>query len=273
METFNLSHENDQTVWRYTSVTKILNSIITGKNMFLVFIEADKFEDKFEGTTSKPAKKKFRSLIRKKIDTVIKNNSVRGWYPKSVRAEMKEQSMDTTSVSRFCSPETVEELLKESSFVNCWTMKQQEDMTMWDAYTSADSGVVIKSDLSSIQNSLKSTDKNLYIGKIKYIDFENEDMGERLLSPLFYKREEFKTESEVRIVASNMNINQVPPMSLDDYPRTTEDSELEVEFNTETLIDEIRTHPRSDEYIKTVLSESLNNYNIEIKNSKLRNTV
>lgn len=272
METFNLPHESDQTVWRYTSVTKLLNSIITGKDMFLVFIKADKFEDKFEGTISEPAKKKFKSLIRKK-DTVIKSNSIKANYPKPVQGEMKEQGINTTPALRFCSPEKVEELLKESCFINCWTMKQQEDMTMWNAYTSADSGVVIKSDLSSIQNSSKNTDKNLCIGKIKYIDFENEDMEKRLLSPLFYKREEFRTESEVRIIASNMNINQVSSMPLDNYSRTMKDPKLEVEFNTETLIDEIRTHPRSDEYIKTVLSESLKDYNIEVKDSKLRNTV
>lgn len=75
---------------------------------------------------------------------------------------------------------------------------------MWRAYTSRSDGVVIKTDYEQLMDSLTTWDENLYMGNVQYIDFEHDDMELSSVSPYFYKQNQFSTESEFRLVVSEL---------------------------------------------------------------------
>ncbi len=99
----------------------------------------------------------------------------------------------------------IRELVKyhrEVTFVNSWYMKEHESAAMWKLYLSNNEGIAIQSTYQRLVDALADyEDFEVYLGKIKYIDYEKEmiPMG-NTLSPFVYKRKSFEHEDELRLL-------------------------------------------------------------------------
>lgn len=86
------------------------------------------------------------------------------------------------------------------TFVNSWHIKEHESAAMWKVYLSNNEGIAIQSTYQRLIESLEAYKEfEIYVGRIKYIDYEKEviPMG-NLLSPFVYKRKSFEYEDELR---------------------------------------------------------------------------
>ena len=179
------SPNNEDTLWRYMSFEKFV-SILKTESLF--YTKAYKFEDTFEGIRPQPI-----------MDAYIK--ALRHHAPEAhVQGVIK--IIDITRKHVMC---------------NCWHQNEEESRAMWDNYSNHNSGIVIKTTVQKLKNSLSDTMFDVFIGKIKYLSpstYEECYTQNYLQSiknglvldkkwtyfPYFYKREEFEHEREVRII-------------------------------------------------------------------------
>ncbi|HEV8387910.1 MAG TPA: DUF2971 domain-containing protein [Nitrososphaera sp.] len=166
---------DDTKVWRYMDFAKFV-SILDRKELF--FCRADKFDDPLEGTT--PA---FNRKIRMEL------------YQKHYPDTKKEQLEDM--FSQFDAFLTQR---RSKVLVNAWHMNEVESAAMWDLYSQRNSGIAIQTNYRRLSDSLdKSNSDEIYIGMVKYIDFNREWMDEgNLHYPFLHKRKSFEHEKELR---------------------------------------------------------------------------
>ena len=136
---------------------------------------------------------------------------------------------------------------------NCWHHGNEESMAMWDKYHLRNSGIVIKTTIGNLKNSLPD-EPNVFIGQIEYIENHNqidipEDLPiESLLHyPYFYKRTPFKYEQEVRAIIDVLScLHDAPyefgrPLKIDIKTLMGENSEVIVSPYAEKWIADMVT--------------------------------
>lgn len=153
-------------IWRYMDFTKFV-SLLDGEALF--FSRTDKLGDPFEGSCPR----------------------------KTVRVRDKE--FGTKHAGEFF------KLLREFTVVNCWHISGYESAAMWKLYLKSEEGIAIRSSFKRLRDSLKydslrESRFNIYIGKVQYIDYEEDEIPISFWAPFFHKRKSFKHESELRVL-------------------------------------------------------------------------
>ena len=152
-------------LWRYMSFTKFVSLMI--KNA-LFFARADKLGDPFEG-----------SLFPLDIAS----------RPETHKGKPEEEY---GLIGPFI------EDLRRFTLVNCWHESEYESDAMWKLYSGDEDGIAIKTDFSSLIESLIG-DQPVHVGKVEYVDYSVSSVDEmETLLPFFRKRESFEHEKEVR---------------------------------------------------------------------------
>lgn len=149
-------------LWRYMDIPSFLYLLI---ERALVFVRADRFEDRYEGTLPK--------LTAERIDQHIKK------------------------------PENFSKLLNESrieTYLNCWCSESHEMVHMWKIY-SKEKGVAIQTSYEALKSSILSPE-TIYPSLVRYIDYDNEmvDWNSNGLTVYTLKRQEYKSENEFRLI-------------------------------------------------------------------------
>lgn len=135
-------------------------------------------------------------------------------------------------------------------FVNCWYFNDDESEAMWRLYCGPNTGVAIRSTYQRVINSLTDS-MDVYMGLVKYIDYEKESIpGDDMFCRVMHKRKAFIHEQEVRIV------KQLSMSNLD----TTLPERLEIEFDFETIIDNIYVNPYASEWYYDAVQEVIAKY-------------
>ena len=110
-------------------------------------------------------------------------------------------------------------------FTHCWSIADRENILMWDRYRHQESTIAIKTTMSRIENALSESAYPLYVGKVRYRDYETEhitgfqEFAERNLSdseiveelfyqPVFHKEKLYQSEREARIIISYEHITE-----------------------------------------------------------------
>jgi hypothetical protein len=246
-----------QNIWRYTTLAKLLNMIQDAELMELISLKTSIFEDKYEGTLSQMAQQRLRDLILQyhymRFDKEF--GSARRAYPKRAEQGLREEVVKVAP-DRGAKVDQMVNKLRQLHFANCWTTREYEDSNMWRAYTTESDGVVIKTDFKSIKSSFKDCDGVIYMGNVKYIDFSEEDMEMSTISPFFYKNIQFKSESEFRIIVTDHEDEYFDPKGgVEEMPSEPKENIRPIKMNTHKLIEEIRIHPKADDYLISVIND------------------
>jgi hypothetical protein len=197
----------DIKIWRYINDEK-LASLLRTKALY--FARADKLGDPFEGSRPK-RDTKILALSGKDSDD-LENGRV------SIN-ELKDKLIEENLVIEQSKRKILEEYRKnnlKSTFINCWHMNYYESDVMWKLYGNH---VCIQSTFrrlkgvlppSVISNNSKS---NVYLGKVKYIDYNNDSTYNGNLEHdtneyrfFVHKRKSYEHEKELRgiIISSQM---------------------------------------------------------------------
>ena len=93
--------------------------------------------------------------------------------------------------------------MKRFTLVSCWTIRDEESVAMWRLFTDLTSGIAIKTDVGSLISSItEGNHLELYLGEVQYIDYLSDNIPwNDALTPFIHKLNEFKYESELRVVA------------------------------------------------------------------------
>jgi hypothetical protein len=242
-EEFEQADEND-TVWRYMSLTKFV-WLLHSKSLY--FARADKLDDPFEGSYP------------------LKNISKRNEYFDSLRLDVNianQLNELQKNISRF-----VKKCVTWTA-VNCWHLSNHESAAMWRLYVKEHDGVAIRSSYGRLKECFKSTSEHIFIGMIKYIDYEKECISRTtVFSPFLHKRKSFEHEREVRAVISNLPIKNgglAPCLE-------TIDHGVKIELDLSVLVERIYVAPSAPTWIHEVVRSITKSYgySFDIKQSGL----
>jgi len=155
-----------------------------------------------------------------------------------------------------------EPYFKQTHFVSCWTIRDEEVLKMWETFGRVTESIVVKTTFRKLVDSLDPV-FGYEVVKIKYDDhFQTEVSGYYPKEALSIKDEEFHDEKEVRIIANNpFGHSEQPPLdNVGTWERPDGLTGTIWPISAEELIDEIRIHPRAKEgfltFVRNVLSDA-----------------
>lgn len=221
-------------IWRYMEFTKLV-SLLESKSLFLS--RSDKFEDRYEGSWSKA------------------NLS---WLPKRLVPDLCTLDSDSDLV---LSARKVAEKMRAWTYVNCWHINQRESAAMWKLYSRTDEAVAIQSTYLKLHQALP---ESTYLGKVKYIDYDTQEMPEgNLFWPYVHKRLSFEHERELRIVSADLPLTEKGEFDLD---RINESAGKFIGVSLENLIENIYISPTAplwfSDLVKSITSRYGYSFNV-----------
>jgi hypothetical protein len=167
-------------IWRYLDFTKFI-SMLDKKTLF--FNRSDKFSDRFEGKYTNRQLREFSKLFvgdeegTSEIEKENINCSLRNTF--------------STSYPR------------ELVHINSWHENDFESAAMWELYLKSDEGIAIQSTFKKLTVSFPKEKKaEVYIGKVKYIDYQSENIPDDAFATYLYKRKSFEHEHEIRALTT-----------------------------------------------------------------------
>jgi hypothetical protein len=202
-------------IWRYIDFTKFV-SLLDKSALF--FTRADRLGDSFEGSYSR-ANVKLR--------------------PEVYKGEIPPDALE--NLSQFCKT-----LIKYTA-INCWHLSEYESAAMWKLYLKSNEGIAIQSTFDLLKTSLKNDNHHVFIGKVKYIDFEKDWMPEgNTLYPFVHKRRSFKHEKELRAIIQELRYKKNGEI---DWSKPLFDDGIYIQIDLGVLIDKIYLAPTSPKWL------------------------
>lgn len=219
--------DTNATIWRYIDFTKFI-SLLQKRKMF--FPKAVSLQDPFEGATTKA-----NIFIRKSNYPHISSDIFKG--------TMKHM-----------------EVIKESIYVNCWNISEEETNLMWASYVEENSGVAIQSTFKRLKSCFH-TNSNLKIriGKVKYIDYYKTDNFNELVGYLYFlhKRKIYKYENELRAMTLLMGHQKNKALE-EDFT----DKGIFVPINLDMLVEKVVVSPNAKIWQVNLVESLMEEYGV-----------
>ncbi len=215
----------DEKIWRYMDFTKYMAMI---SDQCLYFSRADLLGDPFEGSYPK------RNIEMRKV-----------------KAEFDRQHISPENMSSFLNAvENTSHYNRREIYlnsVNCWHLNNHESAAMWKLYLKSNEGIAVQSTYRRYRDAFNTTEKDVYIGQVRYLDYEAEVMprDDSLFSAFLHKRKSFEHEREVRAVIQDRELFHTRNESMPPGTR------VRVDLNK--LIERVYVPPSSPEWFVLLL--------------------
>lgn len=219
---FEPPEDENCTIWRYLDFTKFVSLISTSS---LWFARVDQLGDPFEG-----------SMGRKNVAAIEHfSENVQKFNTKEYRKNIKQRN--------------------KTVFVSCWCMSEYENAAMWKLYVKSNEGIAIRTSFSCLKTAF---DKDVYIRKVNYIDYNNDTMANWTeLTRFFHKQKYFEHEKELRALIWKFPTTEED--KIDELPRG-----FFVPVNVSSLVKEIVVCPQSDEWFNSLVEDVVKKFNLSI---------
>jgi hypothetical protein len=227
---------NESIIWRYIGLDKFIDILLTGTIKFtLASIATDKNE----------------------INWILKNLE-----------ESKEFETHAESASLHIKN------LRNSTYISCWTMKENESRSLWATYLdSTKQGVAIK---SNVGNFIKAVEWNKFSFSYSIVDYRNEFHFEELQNNLVIintKNKAYEEEAEVRFfitgldeIITQFDKPEIKHRILMDYLNGTESHKkiISLKIDLDLLISELMISPYSSDWQKKNIIQLIKDYKPEL---------
>jgi len=140
-------------------------------------------------------------------------------------------------------------------------MNEYESAAMWKLYPTSEEGVGIQTTFKNLSMAFKNYERDVFIGIVKYTDYENEIISEKYIFDRFlHKRNSFEHEKEVRAIILNTHNNALSEMG------------LYVKVNLNLLINKIYVSPYSKKWFIELVQSVAKRYHLkaDVVNSSLK---
>ncbi|MGD8780704.1 MAG: DUF2971 domain-containing protein [Ignavibacteria bacterium] len=169
---------DDLKLWRYIDRQKLFHLL---ESSCLYFCRADYFqkEDHFEGS-----------------------------YPR-LEYEHQVKKDDGKDISR-----NLYNIISKDTFISCWHLSEHENIAMWKLYAKDERGISIQTDIKNFKDAFKESDRNIFAGKVDYIDYETDAFYQEsshnyfamnAFSLFIHKRKIYSYENEYRGICTDPN--------------------------------------------------------------------
>ena len=179
------TYSNEQIVYRYLSLEKFIYMISSN---YFMFPRITLFDDIFEGTYPNGYIERCRE---------------------DMQSYLEQLGLD---INRFKPNTPIEETAinwRQNYYISCWHANSFESEAMWRLYSNYNRGIAIVSSIKNLTENFpeyydnKGFPNPLFIGEVKYLDFNSEgaDLFKpgQLFEPCLLKRKSFEHEREIRI--------------------------------------------------------------------------
>ena len=235
-------------LWRYQDFAKFV-SLLESKKLY--FPRADSFDDPFEGARGFNFQKdaiyyRTKEYLRLSIHSECL----------SKRIILSDNELENKISSKLDEIIIEQENKRKRYYISCWHENDRESEGMWKLYTTAlNQGVAIQTTMERLCSSLD--DDSFEIGNVKYISFDEPLDDDKI--PIWYKRDAFAHEREVRVVICNP---------------TSVSSGLLVNVDLDTLIERIYVSPAAPKWLAELVESVIKTYSIDkpVEYSQLNNT-
>lgn len=229
---FEAPKNKEAKIWRYMSLEKFI-SLLSKKALY--FCNSTCFEDLHEGAYTK-----LNIEVSKYVDEIA---PIDGYTRK-----MREQNL----------------IYRENVHINCWHLSEYESVGMWKNYLDSNMGVAIKSTYNRLVNAVMESPQMVFIGKVKYIDYDKEliPYDEGLWAPFLRKRKVFEYEKEIRAMYL-LSHNKI-----DDTKKTRGGL---VNVDLDLLVEDVVLAPDVPYWFREVVESVISKYGYEfmVKNSSV----
>ena len=230
------SPSHDSIIWRYLSLDKFIDIILTQTIKFTIAsIASDKNEVKW----------------------ILKNLENTKEYKTHSEGALKHINK-----------------LRNSTYISCWVMKENESRSFWASYLDSDKqGIAIKSNVGSFVNAVEW---NKFKFTCNIVDYRNEFNFEELQSnsiAINTKNKAYKEEDEVRFTINGLDeiLSHREPadsyiQKFDEYHKDVNNRKkvIELKINLDVLTKEIMISPYCSEWQKKNIIKLINDYNPEL---------
>ena len=240
--TFIPPEDQNTKIWRYMDYPKFV-SLIDKKSLF--FIKAIKFDDPYEGTIPK-----YNDVARREV------------YQEEKQKFKDEEQFEQFLRAALGVNKNIHDRWRKIILINSWHLNDYESAAMWDLYSRRNAGIAIQSTYGKLSQSLeKSYEDRVYIGKVKYIDYENEWMNEwNVYQAFVIKRKSFQHEQELRAITylpeSDSEAKRINPVELTDHGKY-------VKADIKVLIEKIYVAPKTSRYFHEGIKSIAEKFNID----------
>jgi hypothetical protein len=273
---------NDR-IWRYIDLAKFV-SLLSRTALYFPNLEALAATDPHEGLLSY-ANYRHRGWNTISDLTPEEHKSIIFDEARFNSEESKRIQFESTRNSReyWCRRRLYD---RRTLFVSCWHLNTEESAAMWMQYAAGGQGIAITSSYKNIIEALADASERLFVGTVKYLDWQSEPVENTMLFP-FSKRRSFDYEKEFRIVYWDLTIQEPINSSCQKlanhmmdhlYRRITTpidwsmiDKECEqvqyeqgryIRVNLNTLIKEVYVSPTSPDWVLEVVEEICKRFSI-----------
>ena len=240
-------------IWRYMDLAKFL-SIIDVRSLYFTRLDQLGTFDPFEG---------YYTNLNIQFDNTPFESMSDAW--KEENGIKTKQLYDVVIQSN----KNIRKFVKynrEVTFVNSWHIKEYESAAMWQLYLSNQEGICIQSTFKNLIESLESYKEfDIFIGKIKYIDYQNEAIPKgNILSPFTYKRKSFEHEEELRALIWTPQ-NGKNDISNPNNNKFKDVLGIYVPVSIEKLIEKIFVSPNAPKWNADLIRSLVKKYEINVE--------
>lgn len=233
---FESPSEDSTMIWKYLKFPHFV-SLLDKRSLF--FAKPALFEDPLEGLYSNANVNEMKGVLEKSDKNSIAAQNVRTFL------RMSKQ-------------------LRDKITLNCWHINTEESAAMWKLYSDDNTGISIQSNFGRLKNCFSECSNTVFIGKVKYIDWNVDKIPQQNVFPLYlYKRKSFEHEQELRALVETFRLeDDERPHYIDknnDFKKfeSFTDNGIYVPVSLETLIEKIYVSPRSQRwFVDLVMSIS-----------------
>lgn len=241
-------------IWRFGDFAKFV-AILERQALF--FVRADRLEDQFEGSYTKPAVEARAAFAAELAAFAAEHGGVdHGDEQAAILAQQATLAALTESVRRH-------------AFLNCWHMNDHESAGMWRLYVSSGAGIAIQSTFARLRDCFHLNQEEIVsIGTVKYLDYGGDAMSWGDSSdPFLYKRKSFAHEQELRaFVQKYPGLPGGHPVDPDSPPVNLLESESPfdgyVACDLDVLVERVYVSPASGGWFRRLVESVLARYGL-----------
>ncbi len=222
----------DAYIWRYMDFTKFV-AILESRRLH--FTRTDSFQDKFEGSLTRPDVEELNATFEK----------AKAKHPDSATKLDKLRKLQRE----------MQKTLRECAAINCWHLNKHESAAMWSLYTKEHEGIAVRSTVRRLIDSFDKNDTDIavMVGEVTYLDYDLQSIPRsNEFFPILHKRESYRHENELRAIAIHYMVdarNQREGWTRMGFP----ESGVDLVVNLETLIDCVFVAPTSPAWYESLV--------------------
>lgn len=153
------------------------------------------------------------------------------------------------------------EILVKHTAISCWHLSEYESAAMWKLYLKSNEGIAIQSTFDLLKTPLKNDNHDVFIGKVKYIDFQKDWMPEgNMLYPFVHKRKSFEHEKELRAIIQELRYKKNGEI---DWSKPLFDDGIYVQVDLVVLIDKIYLAPTGPKWLFELVKSITKKYKLD----------